>query len=104
MALSTSLSTAPRRALRTTDAARYLGVSPSLLRKMRTRGADDPLGVGPTYIRLSSSLIVYEIAELDAWLESRAAAGSLFRGTRTGKVRDGGSLIESNRSSERERV
>jgi hypothetical protein len=67
----------PRRALRTTDAARYLGISPSLLRKMRSRGPADPLGVGPTYIRLSPSLIVYEISVLDAWLDSR----SLHAGT-----------------------
>ena len=60
---------APRRALRTTDAARYLGISPSLLRKMRARGPDDPLGLGPEYVRLSPSLIIYEIAMLDAWLE-----------------------------------
>jgi hypothetical protein len=65
-------STPPRRALRTIDAARYLGVSPSLLRKMRSRGPADPLGAGPTYIRLSASLIVYEISVLDAWLDARA--------------------------------
>ena len=63
---------APRRALRTTEAARYLGVSPSLLRKMRSRGRDDPLGPGPSFIRLSPSLIVYEIASLDAWLDAFA--------------------------------
>ena len=62
----------PRRALRTTDAARYLGVSASLLRKMRARSVADPLGPGPPFIRLSPSLIVYEIARLDAWLEARA--------------------------------
>ena len=62
----------PRRALRTTDAARYLGISPSLLRKMRLRGPADPLGSGPAYIRLSPSLIVYEISALDAWLDARA--------------------------------
>jgi hypothetical protein len=72
-----STSTPPRRALRTTDAARYLGVSPSLLRKMRSRGPADPLGVGPAYIRLSPSLIVYEISVLDAWLDAR----SLHAGT-----------------------
>ena len=60
----------PVRALKTTDAARYLGISASLLRKMRTRGIDDPLGPGPDFIRLSPSLIVYQIAELDAWLDS----------------------------------
>jgi predicted DNA-binding transcriptional regulator AlpA len=66
----TSIPTSPRRALRTTDAARYLGVSASLLRKMRARGPADPLGAGPAYVRLSPSLIVYEIAVLDAWLDS----------------------------------
>jgi hypothetical protein len=89
MAFSTSTSNAPRRALRTTDAARYLGVSASLLRKMRGRGPDDPLGTGPAYIRLSPSLIVYEITALDSWLDSHEPAGSPFRGTQTGQVRDG---------------
>ena len=60
----------PRRALRTTEAARYLGISASLLRKMRSRGVDDPLGAGPEFIRLSPSLIVYDIANLDSWLDS----------------------------------
>jgi hypothetical protein len=78
-----------RRALRTTDAARYLGVSPSLLRKMRARGPDDPLGTGPPYIKLSPSLIVYEITSLDSWLESRPA-WTPFRGIHSAQVRDGG--------------
>lgn len=67
----------PRRALRTTDAARYLGVSASLLRKMRSRGPDDPSDCGPEFIKLSASLIVYEISALDYWLEqhrTRSAA------------------------------
>jgi len=68
-----ALAPTPRRTLRTTDAARYLGVSPSLLRKMRARGPTDPLGLGPSYIRLSPSLIVYEIVALDAWIDARAA-------------------------------
>lgn len=67
----------PRRALRTIDAARYLGISPSLLRKMRSRGPDDPLGPGPGFIRLSPSLIVYEISHLDAWLDRHARRGNL---------------------------
>lgn len=72
-----SLTIPPRRALRTTDAARYLGISPSLLRKMRSRGPADPLGVGPAFIRLSPSLIVYEISVLDAWLDAHSLqAGS----------------------------
>ncbi len=72
--MTTAIPTHPRRALRTTDAARYLGVSASLLRKMRARGPADPLGAGPAYIRLSPSLIVYEIAALDAWLDSHSCS------------------------------
>jgi hypothetical protein len=33
------------------------------------RGPDDPGQPGPGFIRLSPSLIVYEISALDAWLE-----------------------------------
>jgi hypothetical protein len=40
------------------------------MRKMRLRAPDDPGPRGPQYIRLSPSLIVYELAELDRWLES----------------------------------
>jgi predicted DNA-binding transcriptional regulator AlpA len=69
--LSTSAS-APRRSLRTTDAAKYLGVSSSLLRKMRMRGPDDPSGAGPEFIRLSPQLVVYDIASLDGWLDAHA--------------------------------
>jgi predicted DNA-binding transcriptional regulator AlpA len=87
--MTTSTPLAPRRALRTTDAARYLGVSASLMRKMRARGPDDPLDAGPAYIKLSPSLIVYEIASLDSWLESRAAR-TPFRGAHSGQVRGGG--------------
>ena len=67
----------PRRALRTTAAAHYLGVSASLLRKMRTRGSDDPLGKGPPHIRLSPSLVVYQLTDLDAWLEAHRIGASV---------------------------
>lgn len=62
----------PRRTLRTTDAARYLGVSASLLRKMRQRGPNDPMDHGPTHIKLSPGLVVYEISALDAWVDTHA--------------------------------
>lgn len=65
----TASSSTPRRALRTTQAARYLGISASLLRKMRLRGPDDRQGRGPAFIRLSPALIVYEIRDLDSWLD-----------------------------------
>lgn len=74
--MTTSTTIPPRRALRTNDAARYLGVSLSLLRKMRARGPSDPLGLGPAYIRLSPTLIVYEITALDAWLDAHSVIGT----------------------------
>jgi hypothetical protein len=67
--MTNTMTPTPRRALRTSDAGRYLGISSSLLRKMRARGPDDPLGPGPAFIRLSASLIVYELAALDEWLD-----------------------------------
>jgi hypothetical protein len=60
-----------RRALRTVEAADYCGVSASLFRKFRKKGAVDPGEHGPEFIRLSAMIIVYEIAALDAWLDSR---------------------------------
>jgi len=56
-----------RRALRTPEAAHYLGVSPSYLRNMRSRGLPGPVG-----IKISSRLVVYDIAELDRWLDTYA--------------------------------
>jgi hypothetical protein len=61
----------PRRALRTMAAATYLGVSASLLRKFRAMGPDDPGTHGPAYIKISSSIVLYEISALDAWLDAR---------------------------------
>ena len=72
--------TVPPRAVRTADAAQYLGISASLLRKLRLRGPDDPGEPGPSYIRLSPQLIVYELAELDAWLEGRRVLPRVSKG------------------------
>jgi predicted DNA-binding transcriptional regulator AlpA len=71
MSSTSSVTSSPRRALRTAEAAAYIGVSTSLMRKFRMRGPDDPLGTGPNYIRLSPSLIVYELAALDRWLDEK---------------------------------
>jgi hypothetical protein len=71
MSLTSSLANSPRRALRTAEAAAYIGVSTSLMRKFRMRGPDDPLGTGPDFIRLSPSLIVYELDALDRWLDEK---------------------------------
>lgn len=73
MSLPTSqVALAPRRSLRTGEAARYCGVSPSLLRKLRMRAPEDPGRTGPAFIRLSPQLVVYDIAALDAWLDEHA--------------------------------
>lgn len=53
----------PRRMLRTDDAANYVGVSASTLNKLRLAGG------GPEYIKLGKS-VVYDPADLDAWLAS----------------------------------
>lgn len=66
-------SPAPQRAMKTREAARYLGISVSLLRKMRSRAPDDPQGQGPTFIRIGPALVLYECAELNRWLDSFSA-------------------------------
>ena len=66
----------PRRALPTRRAAEYLGISTSLLRKLRLRRPGDPGGAGPDFVRLGPNLIVYELIALDRWLDERAAQSS----------------------------
>jgi hypothetical protein len=34
-------------------------------------GSDDPGTHGPAYIKISSSIVLYEISALDAWLDAR---------------------------------
>jgi hypothetical protein len=64
-------SRSPRRALRTVGAAVYLGISASLLRKLRARGPSDPGDKGPDFIKVSNNVVLYEISALDAWLDAR---------------------------------
>lgn len=61
-------SDAPVRCLKTPEAARYLGLSPSWLRKKRLRGPDDPGSPGPPFIHIGGACL-YEIVELDRWLD-----------------------------------
>lgn len=63
----------PVRALKTTAAARYIGLSPSWLRKRRLRGDHDVGLQGPKFIRLENGLCLYEVAELDRWLDDAGA-------------------------------
>ena len=51
--------------LRAPAAANYLGLSPSTLAKMRLRGD------GPAYSKVGPRVVVYDIADLDAYLAKR---------------------------------
>ena len=53
-----------RRMLRTEDAATYTGLSASTLTKLRLTGG------GPEYLKLGK-VVVYDLADLDAWLVSK---------------------------------
>ncbi len=50
--------------LRAPQAASYVGLSPSTLAKMRLRGD------GPIYSKAGPRVVIYEKADLDAWLDS----------------------------------
>jgi hypothetical protein len=66
----------PRRTLRTVAAARYLGLSASLLRKYRAMGRDDPGVHGPAFIKISANVVLYEVSALDDWLDARRSAAA----------------------------
>jgi len=47
------------------------------LRKYRLHGPDDPISMqGPPFIRISAQLVLYEIGELDRWLNARKSASA----------------------------
>ena len=50
--------------LRAPAAAEYVGLSPSTLAKMRLRGD------GPLFSKAGPRVIIYEVADLNAWLDS----------------------------------
>lgn len=56
--------------LKTEDAASYLGLSPSLLNKLRLTGG------GPQFLRLAGRAIRYRRADLDAWVDASAVAST----------------------------
>jgi predicted DNA-binding transcriptional regulator AlpA len=55
----------PGRYLRTPAASQYLGLSTSTLAKMRLRGD------GPAYSKAGARIVVYDVADLDAYLAAR---------------------------------
>jgi predicted DNA-binding transcriptional regulator AlpA len=56
---------APKRYLRAPEAARYLGLSPATLAKMRMTGD------GPAFSKAGRRAVVYALADLDDWLACR---------------------------------
>ncbi len=51
--------------LRADAAAKYLGVSVSVLAKMRMRGD------GPPFVKLGRRIVIYRLADLAAWMDQR---------------------------------
>ncbi|MHB8790142.1 MAG: helix-turn-helix transcriptional regulator [Desulfobulbaceae bacterium] len=52
------------KALNTSLAAKYLGVSEGYLRKLRS------LGEGPTYTKVGNKRVIYQIRDLDQYLDT----------------------------------
>lgn len=53
-----------RRRLRTREAAKYCGLSPSTMEKLRLTGN------GPVYSKVGPKIVVYGPEDLDAWLDA----------------------------------
>ncbi len=56
------------RALRTRQAAEYIGLSPHTLENLRSTGR------GPRFFKLGR-VVVYELGDLDLWLEAQRRVG-----------------------------
>ena len=56
--------------LKTAEAAQYLGVSESLLHKLRLTGG------GPVFVRLAGRSIRYRRTDLDDWVNASAMAST----------------------------
>ena len=63
--------------LRTPAAAAYLGLSASLLSKMRLRGD------GPVYSKAGPRVVVYDLADLESWLAARKRRSTSDNGGRS---------------------
>lgn len=50
---------------RAKEAARFLGLSPSTLAKMRLRGD------GPRYAKAGPRIVLYDLKDLETWVETR---------------------------------
>ena len=56
------------RALRTPQAAEYVGLSPHTLENLRSDGT------GPRFFKIGR-VVVYDVADLDSWLEAQRRVG-----------------------------
>lgn len=56
--------------MKTEEAARYLGLSSSLLNKLRLTGG------GPVFVRLAGRAIRYRKPDLDAWVNASVMAST----------------------------
>lgn len=61
-----NITDAPRRWLRTREAAAHVGLSASTLEKLRVSGG------GPRFTKAGPRIVVYAVADLDTWLSERA--------------------------------
>ena len=59
------------RYLRASAAAKYIGLSPSTLSKMRVRGDSPP------YSKAGPRIVVYDVADIEAWLPHVRPGGIL---------------------------
>jgi predicted DNA-binding transcriptional regulator AlpA len=72
-----------QRVLRTPDAAKYVGLEPSTLEKMRIYGG------GPRYIRLGARAVGYDLRDLDEFIEAGRRQSTADPGEAAIKLRPG---------------
>ena len=59
-----------KRLLTEAEAAQYISMSRSFLRKSRMDGNRDNRTSGPPYVRVTNRAIRYDIRDLDGWIEA----------------------------------
>jgi Helix-turn-helix domain len=83
--------------LQTTPAASYLGLRPQTLRARRQRGD------GPRFVRVARNRVLYDLAELDRWLNERTFASTTEAQQRTGPAPLAATTPASSTPKRRER-
>lgn len=56
--------------LGTVDAARYIGMSPSYLRRARTEGTLKGRTPAPPHYKVGTRKVLYKVEDLDRWIEA----------------------------------